>query len=179
MQKNQEQAGYATIFAMIVVLGAITILAFVVETGRAMDSATRLTGGADLAARSGSIQFSKTAVQETEKLYKDIEDEMKKEVEDEGVLTPDTEEFKDEVKKRSNKKLQDKKNEIISKAKSACSSKANDILQKNKVQSESISCTETEVTVKAYTNYSPVVAGSGANGNKFTRESKHKVQITF
>ncbi len=179
MKKIQGQHGYATIFTLIAILGAITILGFVVETGRAMNTATRLTGGADLAARSGAIQFSKTMVEETKTQYEQIEKDMKDEVEAEGVLIPDTEEFKDEVKKRSKEKLQDKKSEIVTKAKNECSNKANQILEMNKVERESVSCNETEVVVKAYTNYSPVVSDSGAHGQRFARESKHKVQIAF
>jgi hypothetical protein len=179
MKKYQGQVGYATIITIFIILGAITILGFVIETGRAMDAAGRLSGGSDLSARSGAIQFAKTTVLETKKEYEIIEKKMEEEIEEEGLLEKDTEEFKEEVKKRSTVKLQAKLGNIKNKAKNACLSKVNAILGHHKLERESVSCNQDEVRVKAFVNYSPIIGESGASGEKFIRESKHTVQIVF
>lgn len=176
MNKLQDQSGYAAIMTLILILGVITIIGFVVEVGRMLEFNARLANGTDAAARGGAVQYGKTVSkvykEEFEKLIPTISPLVEEE------LAGETEEdIKKETNKRINEELQDKVGEFKNKAQSDCKNKSQMLLSTYKLLTESIKCSESEVEVKAYISYSPVVTGYTIPGTIFRKEAKQEVYI--
>lgn len=181
MKNTQYKKGFIAPIVLIMSLCTIAMTAFVIETGRMIDTRSSLDNGVELAVSGGVQQYGQALEEKTKEVFDEERDEAEEYVEqkilDEGLVLT-FEEHEDMVKEKQRKLTFERKNEITEHARTKCRSMVSSLLVKNKVTQVTVSCTDSEVSVTGTKQYSQMLSGGlPLKGKEFHQQISENIII--
>lgn len=180
LMKKQAEKGYIAASTLLFIVGAVVILAFVIETGRMLISNSQVTNGTDLAASAGVFKYGKELKKQTDNEYQTAYNLSKIEVDAEfGLSGLSREEIEILIKQKTKEKMVLKIPYIKSAARRSCIDKVKEIISQNKLQYVSGQCTDTMVTVTAKLLFSPVMSELSLHSSEMIRTVKKGIVLSM
>lgn len=179
-KQKQDQKGYAAPVMLIFILGTISLLIFVVEFGRVIETRSRLNNGVELAVSAGAHAYGKELKKRLDEAYKDAKHDAEDTVQDKidaGEVDPAE---KDQAIKAEIQKIMKKQADKLKQAaRDACRTEVEAILVQHELTGVGITCSDTEVEVTATNQYEQQVMGVVQFPSKEFRESSTEdIKIT-
>ncbi|MFW5703827.1 MAG: pilus assembly protein TadG-related protein [Patescibacteria group bacterium] len=171
-KQKQYQKGYAAPVILLFILATITLLVFVVEFGRVVETRTHLNNGVELAVSAGAHAYGKELKKRLDEAYDKAEQQAKQTVEDKiNAGEVDAADEDKEVTEEIKKLMKEQAGDITNAARQTCKSEAESIITMHELSVITVSCSDTEAHVTASTVYDQQIHGIVQFPTKEFRES--------